>query len=332
MNVGGRSGCRLRLKATTPKGGTVPALLIALFSLVVLSLAVGYYFCSLIIYPKVTPIQQTYEWEAQAGKLVEAEYSAWPKEEIIIRSPFGYDLSGYYFPLAGSRRTVVIVHGITYSRFGSVKYMPVFRKRGFNVLIYDHRYHGRSGGPNCTFGYYEKHDLKAVVDWALARLGPGGTVGTHGESLGGATVLQHAALDERLAFVVADCPFSDLTEELRYRLKAEYHLPAFPLMPLANLFSRLITGMTFDQVSPIRDLPAVTTPVLLAHGLQDRYVLPAMSQALYAVKQRGVRQLYLVPEAKHAEAWWKNPAEYDRQVGEFLLGIGLDAPAPALEP
>jgi fermentation-respiration switch protein FrsA (DUF1100 family) len=254
---------------------------------------------------------------------VEVEYNAWPKQEVKICSPYGYDLFGLYFPLEGAQKTVVIVHGITYTLYGSVKYMPIFRQRGFNVLIYDHRYHGRSGGSNCTFGYYEKHDLKAVIDWALAQLGPAGQVGTHGESFGATIALQHVAIDPRLAFVIADCPFSDLTEQLTYRLKVEYHLPPFPLLSLANLFSRLLTGMAFNQVSPLRGLPNVTTPILFAHGQDDDYIPPQMSQALFAAKRQGIRQLYLAPNAKHAEAFWNNRVEYDQKVGEFLQALGL---------
>lgn len=42
-------------------------------------------------------------------------------------------------------------------------------------------------------GFREKEDLQTVADAVMARLGPNVKIGTHGESMGGATVVQHAA-------------------------------------------------------------------------------------------------------------------------------------------
>ncbi|HPH95461.1 MAG TPA: alpha/beta hydrolase [Anaerolineaceae bacterium] len=301
-------------------------LVLIILLLVVLALAcgLGLFFASKIIYPHTFSYEQTRQWDVEAGKINEKEFDSWSREEILIPSPYGYNLYGQYFPLPGSKKTAIIAHGITYTIYGSVKYMKLFRNRGFNVLLYDHRNHGRSGGKNTTFGYYEKEDLKSVVDWALNRLGPGGKVGTHGESMGAAIVLQHAAIDPRLSFVVADCPFSTLEGQLTYRLGVEYHLPPFPMLNLADFFCWLQTGMKIKEVSPISAVRQFSTPLLLAHGKDDDYIPPAMSQALYDAKTNGLRQLYLAPNAKHAEAFWKNPVEYDQKVGEFLTQIGLN--------
>jgi hypothetical protein len=39
-----------------------------------------------------------------------------------------------------------------------------FGPRGYDVLTYDGRAHGESGGNACTYGVYEKHDLLAALD------------------------------------------------------------------------------------------------------------------------------------------------------------------------
>ena len=295
---------------------------ILLIILVILGGA-GYYFTRVLIYPQTTPFDKTRAQAIEWGYLDELVYSSWAMEELIVRSPHGYDIAAVYHPVEGSKRTVVLTHGIYFSRFGGVKYAPLFYKRGFNVLVYDLRNHGHSGGKNTSYGYYEKDDLKALVDWAFTRLGPGGIVGTMGESLGAATSLQHAAIDPRIAFVVSDSAFSDVSELVAYRLYEDYHLPRFPMVPLGNLFTRLVAGWWFRQASPIRCVGQIETPIYFIHGLNDTFILPKMGEELYQAKQHGIRKLYLAPNAGHVEAMQKNPAEYDAKLGEFLTEIGL---------
>jgi uncharacterized protein len=296
---------------------------IVIFILLAMLVVGGFVFAGIAVYPRVIPYEETRRREIEAGKIIPAEFDAWPKEEFYLPSPYGYRLHGLYFPLPGARKTVVIVHGITWSLFGSVKYMSIFRKRGFNILIYDHRMHGLSGGKNCTFGFYEKYDLKALVDWVEQRQGPGEVIGTHGESLGGGTVLQHAAIDTRLSFVIADCAYSDLFRLFAYRGKAQYHLPVFPMINFASLGSFFLTGMKFSDVRPLEGIRQVETPILFCTGAQDDYVPAQMSVEMQRAKQCGISRLYMAPNARHAEAYWNNQAEYDQKVGDFLAEIGL---------
>jgi fermentation-respiration switch protein FrsA (DUF1100 family) len=291
----------------------------------VVAALVGWYFARLIIYPKILSIDNSYLREIEAGKLVEAEFGALPKRELFVRSPYGYTLYGFYIPCEGSQNTVILVHGIKCTLYESVKYLNLFRKRGFNVLLYEQRNHGRNARKNTTFGFYEKYDLKAVVDWAFAHLGPAGRVGTMGESLGAATALQHSAIDSRVAFVIADCPYSDLIELIKLRLKNDYHLVPFPLLNIADLFCKLMAGFTFAKVSPIRDISAVNVPIFWVHGEKDTYILPQMSVDMYNAKSLGIKKLFIAPNACHAEAFWNNQHEYDRQVEEFLAEAGFMA-------
>ncbi len=291
---------------------------------VIALLIAGWRLSNKVIYPRVYAVEDTYRLEVENGKLDPQAFAALPKQEVHLVSPYGYSLYGLYIPSPGARRTVVLVHGITWSLYGMVKYVQLFRGRGFNVLMYDQRNHGRSGGHNTTFGYYEKYDLQVVVDWALKQLGAGGAVGTMGESLGGATVLQHAAIDPRLSFVLADCPYSDLYAQLAYRLRVQYHLPPFPWMQLSNLFSWLRSGLRYSKVSPIRDLQHAAVPILFAHGQTDTYILPQMSVDMAQVAREGWSMLYLAPNATHAQAFWNNKVEYDQKVGEFLARVFAD--------
>lgn len=285
--------------------------------LCVLILGVSAFLAEIIIHPKRYSTEQTYSIERDTGKLVEDIFTQLPQEEVWIPSPYGYLLYGLYFPLEGAKKTVVICHGFTYTLFGSVKYMDIFRKRGFNILLYDHRYHGRSGGKNCTFGYYEKNDLKVVVDWVYQHCGDTCEVGIHGESMGAGIALQYAAIDERPRWLIADCGFSDLKKLLRIRLKMDYHLPSFPFLALADWFCRLQTGACMNQISPLATIDQVHIPILFIHGDCDRYIPKEMSMDMYARKP-GDKAIYIAPEAGHADSYWKNRIAYDKIVGDFI--------------
>ncbi len=297
-------------------------LLVILLILVLLLAVAGLFFANQVVLPKKFTVEDTYRIEVEKGYLLEDEFNAMPQQEVRITSPYGYPLFGLYFPQPKAQKTVVIAHGITYTLYGMVKYMGMFYRRGYNVLLYDHRNHGRSGGKNSTFGYYEKNDLKAMFDWALAQLELGGRVGVMGESFGAATVLQFAAMDARPAFVVSDCAFSDLQDLLAYRLQQDFHLPSFPLLPLASFFAWLRTGMRFSQVSPQAGMAHILAPVLIVHGAADTYIPPRMAQDLLDAKSQGLRRLYLCPGAEHALSYGTDPAKYDQQIGLFLEEIG----------
>ncbi len=57
----------------------------------------------------------------------------------------------------------VDVMGIADNRDTSIGVIERFTRRGFNVIAYDSRGHGRSEGDRCTYGFFEKQDLRRVL-------------------------------------------------------------------------------------------------------------------------------------------------------------------------
>ena len=293
-------------------------LTVFLILVILFLLGAGFYLASRLLWPKGHPPDAVFQREVEAGNIRPSEYEIWPKREVVIQSPGGYPLFGIYFPAENSRRTVLIVHGFAYGLYGSVKYMPMFRRRNFNILLIDLRHHGRSGGANITWGVREKHDLAAWASWVLAQHGKDGTLGTLGESLGGATVLQHAAIDPRVAFTIADCPYSSLRALLENILKTRYRLPPSPLLELGEFWCRILGGFTFRDASPIEVAGKIETPMLLMHGEEDALVPAGMSRELFEAKTNGVRGIRVFPGAGHAEAFISDPQLYEETVSKFF--------------
>jgi fermentation-respiration switch protein FrsA (DUF1100 family) len=90
--------------------------------------------------------------------------------------------------------------------------------------------------------------------------------------------------------------------------------------------------MSFGQISPIRDIATLSTPILFMHGAEDDYIPPHMSQELYAAKQVGPKDIYLAPGAAHAEALWSDREAYEQKLGAFLQEVeavlGTSVPTP----
>lgn len=213
---------------------------------------------------------------------------------------------------------MIFCHGVTVNKINSVKYANLFLNRGYNVFIYDHRRHGKTGGKTTSYGYYEKYDLKTVVDWLKDRFGTNIILGVHGESMGAATLLQYAGMVEDGAdFYIADCPFSDFYEQLHHRLKVEFHLPKWPLLPLANAVLKVRDGYTIREVSPIDCVKNINNPVLFIHSKDDDYILCDMTKALYEAKENN-KQLFIAEHGAHACSYNENRQEYEDAVDQFL--------------
>ena len=272
-------------------------------------------------FPRTYEYEQTYRKEIELGRFSEDYFSSLPGTEMRIDSGFGYDLNGIWIPSEGSGKVAVIVHGHTYTLFGSVKYIDVFRSRGYNVLIYDQPYHGRSGGSFSSVGYHEKDVLKSVIDRVCEEMKRSGIsdpfILTHGESMGAATVLMHAAEDERVDAVVSDCPYSSLRAEFSHQLREYYRLPGLLLLPMLDLAARMRIGVPLRKVSPEKAAEKIDVPVLFFHGTDDRFVPMKQSIDIYR-RKKDRKRLFLMPDAPHAASIVVNRKRYEDEVDSFL--------------
>ncbi len=254
-------------------------------------------------------------------------------EEFTLPSEYGYNLHCALWPRAegasfpdGRARVAVIVHGYTYCLIGSVKYATIFHALGFDCVLYDHRNHGLSDKAPTTMGYYESRDLSTVCGWARDRFGQDCVLGTHGESMGAATVMLHASQDPALAFVIEDCGYSDLRGQLRYNVRRMYHLPYFPFVPLAGVFSKLRGGVLFHTVVPKDSVErCADLPMLFIHGEKDDFVPYPMVHEVYAAKH-GKKRIKTFPDAEHAKSYGSDPEGYRACVETFLGDIGVIRP------
>ena len=111
-------------------------------------------------------------------------------ESVTLVSEFGAQIAGWYVPADGKRGVVVLLHSIRCSRLNLVQRARLFRDAGYAVLLIDLRAHGESSGDEITFGYLERHDVRAAVEFAKSRH-PDEPIAVDGSSLGGAARSWH---------------------------------------------------------------------------------------------------------------------------------------------
>lgn len=298
-------------------------LLIGCVLLILILLGVSLYFTQKVIGIRLHTPEEIEQMVLEAGS--SDWYRLTTKDGIMIPSPFGYGLSAEYIEAAvPSKYTIILCHGVKVSKACSVKYAKLFCELGFNCLIYDHRRHGSSGGRYTTFGYFEKMDLKAVVEWVRTTTGMDHRLGIHGESMGAAILLQYAGMEDGADFYIADCPYADIYEQLAYRIGIEYHLPSFPLMPLVRFVIKQRAGFDLKEANAYEAIGNIKNPVLFIHGQEDRYIPPSASISLYQAKPEP-KAIHLMPGAFHAKSFETDPAAYQAIVKDFLAqNVGLD--------
>lgn len=254
-----------------------------------------------------------------------------PREPFEVQSQYGYTLRGYVIPRRTAslpqdrrERAVVLVHGYTACAEIGWKYVDLFRDMGFSCVLYDHRNHGRSDRRPTTMGRRESDDLLTVLNWTFERFGADAVVGLHGESMGAATVMLTSPRDDRLAFVVEDCGYSDLRSEIVSVCAKQYRIPAFPFVSMASLLFRLDAGVFFRDVRPCAAVEqSGDLPMLFVHGEADDFVPTRMVYECYAGKTTGLKRRFTVPDAGHAECILKDPEGYREAVKEFLQASGV---------
>ncbi len=221
-------------------------------------------------------------------------------EKVTIYSRDSTAISGIWVKNPGQpgRATVILLHGINNCKETWLPTAAWLQEQGFDALLLDHRGHGESGGEYCTFGYREKEDVAAAVDFIIQQH-PEMPVGVWGNSLGGAVALQALAHEPRLRFGVVQSTFATLRDVVY-----DYQVRMFkvPIRWLAN--SALERGAALahfppDSVRPAEAARHIAQPMLMAHGDADRNIHCRYGQEIFQNLASSQKEFHLIAGATH---------------------------------
>ena len=265
------------------------------------------------------PVRRKSGWYARFTNLLEPRDAGLPQQDVTVETFDGLQLKGWFVSQSEkAQRTIIYLHGVGDCKIAGVEFARSMYQHGFNIFLYDSREHGESEGYYCTYGFYEKHDLAAVITYLLSRQDVAiGKIGLFGTSMGAAVAIQTAAIDHRIAAVVAEGSFSTLrTIFVDYQTRI-VKLPWHFLRNIALVQSQKMANFKARLVAPIEDIKKIHVPILLVHGEKDSFIKNEYSRKLFEAANEP-KELLIVPGADHNNVWEIGGAMYEKALVSFF--------------
>ena len=242
-------------------------------------------------------------------------------EDVTVSSFDGTRLYGWWMAASVDAPTIVVLHGVKKNRTDVLRAALMLRNAGFNVLVFDGRGHGSSEGRYVTYGFYERRDVEAAIEWLVAEKRIDRTrVGIAGESMGAAIALQVAAHNPWIRAVWADSPFASLRRVAEEFARRVTRLPDAVLNPVLWTTLQIANYRgKFDvkTVDPLALAAQIKCPVFLVHGTADQLISIAHSENIYEALC-GEKDIWTVEGARHARSVRHAKREYSERLTRFF--------------
>ncbi|MEF9992171.1 MAG: alpha/beta hydrolase [Romboutsia sp.] len=245
-------------------------------------------------------------------------------EDLFINSPKnGYDIEAKFIKSnIESENTVILVHGIESYYYEYLDESAEYLENGHNVVIYNQRHTGKTGGDDYTFGLYERYDLDSVAKFLKERY-PNGKLGAHGYSMGAATVLMHSGINEEKKYVdfyIADSPYHEMKDAIRLGIEGE-NVPLIPVGyagVVGDIYTKIKSGFSYKDVKPYEAVRNTTAPVFLIHGTADDVCQPKSSEIIYENIPHDKKEIWLIDGVKHVRGYEVLGDEYFDRIYKFI--------------
>lgn len=179
---------------------------------------------------------------------------------------------------------IIYLHGNCSSRLEAIPYIATFLSANITFFCFDFSGSGKSEGEYISLGWWEREDLKTVVEY-LRKSKRTSTIGLWGRSMGAVTALLHADSDHSIAGLVLDSPFASLTR-LTEELCKKYAkgVPGF-LFSIAQWFVKNSVksraNFSIDDLKPVDHVKNAYIPALFIVAKDDDFIDPKHGVELY---------------------------------------------------
>lgn len=228
-------------------------------------------------------------------------------------------LSGWLVDSPGDK-AIIMLHGRDQNRNRDeafVEKAALLSRNNYDVLMFDFRAHGLSGGERYGLGVWETRDVAGALDYLKSR---GYTeFGTYGVSMGAAISLLAAPDHPEIKALMVDSPYADLPALINAKLPAESGLPAF-FNPGIFLMGKVLYGLDFSNVKPGESVAALgDRPIFHVQSRDGDDSVPLTEG--YAIQQAGASNpnftSWLAPGKGHVHSYTNNKDEYTKRMLQF---------------
>lgn len=253
-------------------------------------------------------VKASYEWLAKNGA-----------QDLLLESLDSLTLHATWVPAENAKGTVLLVHGYhscIYTDHGLA--MQRYHDMGLNLLMPDHRGHGKSGGKFTTFGVKESKDILGWIQYHNEKYGTLPML-LSGLSMGAATVMYLADEDlpDNVKYCIADCGFTSPKEIISKVFTDVMHIPAWPFIWSADLFAHVFAGFGLSDKNSLQTLKHNQRPFFFIHGLADDFVPCDMTRRSFEACA-GEKHLLLVEGAGHGVSYIHAPEKYHSMNMELM--------------
>lgn len=226
-------------------------------------------------------------------------------EDVRFKSADGTALHGWFLPAhqgaKTAKGTIVFSHGNAGSIAHHLGFVDWLVVAGYNVLMYDYRAFGQSGGVLSRKGMID--DVQAAFAYVATRKDVDASkLISFSHSLGGAKTIASIGMKpiKGLRAVITDGAFAS------YKQMAEQKA------------GKVGSNITTDEFSAIQYVENISpVPLLVIHGTEDRMVPLSQGEALFK-KAREPKTFFKIEGGNHTKALAKNDGEYRKKMLAWL--------------
>ena len=248
----------------------------------------------------------THKWREPVGDPPSAAY-----EDVRFEASDGLELAGWYHP-SRNGAAVLVVHGGSSDRKGSLNHAKMLAHHGYGVLVYDARGRGESEGSENNYGWDWNKDIAGALDYLKSRddVDPG-RIGAIGLSTGAVALIDAAPERADIAALVTDGAAAGSFEDW-HRLRGD----DLGVAPGWMMFTTIRVLSGDPPTRPLEDqVRKIEAPTLLisAGTVEERDF-----NLLYDEAARGPVEHWNLPDADHTRAIRQHRVDYERRVVSFL--------------